>query len=249
MLLVYRGADGKPATVKSMRDWEKRRAETIRGMESVMGKLPADAKRCLLEVKTEEEVDCGTYVRRLVTYASEPGGRVPAFLLIPRDVLAGKRKAAAILCLHGTDDVLGHGTVVGLGKPNRGYAMELARQRGYVTLAPSYPLLAEYRPRPEQARLGQRYAESRGLGTTCAASISRSRCCSWIIPGDLRDDRPFGSAATIRSTPPCVRRPAQGDRGPSCGLDSYLDYYEGNPEELGPEKGWCAVDALHAEAG
>ena len=76
----------------------------------------------------------GRYVRRLITYASEPGGRVPAYLLIPKDVLAGKKKAPAVLCLHGTDNVIGHGTVVGLGtRPNRRYAMELA-ERGYVTL-------------------------------------------------------------------------------------------------------------------
>src|SRR5438128_10180105 len=55
-LLVYRGSDGKPAAVKSTLDWAKRRAEVVRGMESVMGKLPGDAKRCALEMKIEEEV-------------------------------------------------------------------------------------------------------------------------------------------------------------------------------------------------
>ncbi|MCA9099412.1 MAG: hypothetical protein KDA36_13540, partial [Planctomycetaceae bacterium] len=25
----------------------------------------------------------------------------------------------------------------------------------------------------------------------------------------------------------------------SCGLDSYLDYYDGNPKNWDPEKGWC----------
>src|SRR5438309_12101659 len=111
-------------------------------MQRVMGPLPGPEKKCPLDMQVEEEVDCGTHVRRLITYASEPGGRVPAYLLIPKDVLAGKKKAAAVLCLHGTDNVIGHGTVVGLGaKPNRGYAIELAK-RGYVTLAPNYPLLA-----------------------------------------------------------------------------------------------------------
>ncbi len=42
--------------------------------------------------------------------------------------------------------MIAHGVVVGLGDtPNRGYALELA-QRGYVTLAPNYPLLAKYQP-------------------------------------------------------------------------------------------------------
>ena len=41
---------------------------------------------------------------------------------------------------------MGHGVVVGLGgRANRQYASELA-ERGYVTLAPNYPLLAKYQP-------------------------------------------------------------------------------------------------------
>src|SRR5262249_48660552 len=71
-LLVYRGPDGNPVAVKTPGDWAKRRAEIVRGMESVMGKLPGDEKRCPPDPKTEEEFDCGTYVRRLVTYVSEP---------------------------------------------------------------------------------------------------------------------------------------------------------------------------------
>src|SRR5262249_53141590 len=67
-LLLYRGDDGKPHEVKSLDDWAKRRAEIVRGMETVMGKLPGKEKRCPLEPKLEEdEVDCGKYVRRLIT--------------------------------------------------------------------------------------------------------------------------------------------------------------------------------------
>src|SRR5215213_2728679 len=145
-LLVYRGDDGKPRPVKTVADWEKRRAEIVRGAEAVMGKLPGAETRSPLDPKTEEEVDCGKYVRRLVTYASEPGSRVPAYLCIPKELLKDGKKAPAVLCPHPTDDAIGHGVVVGLGgKANRGYAAELA-ERGYVTLAPSYPLLAKYQP-------------------------------------------------------------------------------------------------------
>lgn len=112
-LLIYRGTDGKPREVKTVEDWAKRRAEIVRGMEAVMGKLPGKEKRCPLDVKVEEERDCGKYIRRLITYASEPGSRVPAYLLVPKALLKGERKAPAILCLHGTDNVVGHGTVGG----------------------------------------------------------------------------------------------------------------------------------------
>ncbi|MDR3638606.1 MAG: acetylxylan esterase, partial [Isosphaeraceae bacterium] len=146
-LLVYRGPDGKTQPVRTTDDWLKRRGEILAGVQAVMGRLPGSEKRCALDVKVEEEVDCGHYVRRLITYASEPGSRVPAYLLVPKDALRNDGKRfPAVLCLHGTDNVVGHGTVVGLGsRPNRSYASELA-ERGYVTLAPNYPLLAKYQP-------------------------------------------------------------------------------------------------------
>ena len=77
-LLVYRGEMGEQLPVKTTEDWLKRRAEIVRGMETVMGKLPGKEKRCPLEMKVEEEVDCGKYTRQLITYSSEPGSRVPA---------------------------------------------------------------------------------------------------------------------------------------------------------------------------
>ena len=43
--LLYRGADGAVHPVKTPADWAKRRAEIVRGMESVMGRLPGEAKR------------------------------------------------------------------------------------------------------------------------------------------------------------------------------------------------------------
>jgi hypothetical protein len=89
-LMLYRGADGSPREVKTLADWANRRAEIVRGAEAIMGKLPGKEKRCALEPKLEEdEVDCGKYVRRLITYQSEPGSRVPAYLLIPKGTEKG----------------------------------------------------------------------------------------------------------------------------------------------------------------
>src|SRR5947207_10177021 len=70
-LLVYRGEKSEQVPVKTTADWQKRRQEILRGMQTVMGKLPGEEKRCPLEMKVEEEVDCGKYVRKLITYASE----------------------------------------------------------------------------------------------------------------------------------------------------------------------------------
>src|SRR5207245_8363980 len=56
-LLVYRNAQGHLLPVKSIRDWQQRRAEILRGAQQIMGPLPGKEKRCPLAVKVEEEVD------------------------------------------------------------------------------------------------------------------------------------------------------------------------------------------------
>jgi hypothetical protein len=232
-LLVYRGPDGKPVPVKTAEDWAKRRAEVVRGMESVMGKLPGNEKRCPLDPKTEQEVDCGTYVRRFITYASEPGSRVPAYLLIPKDVLQGKKKVPAILCLHGTDNVVGHGVVVGLGRANRGYALELA-QRGYVTLAPNYPLLARYQP--DLKKLGWESG-------TLKAVWDNMRGLDLLASLPFVDGSKMGTIGHSLGGHNSVYTAVFDNRlkviVSSCGLDSYLDYYNGDEKNWHPEKGWC----------
>src|ERR1039457_6281587 len=84
-LLVFHDRAGAIQTVHSKSDWQQRRAEVLRGMTAVMGPLPGKAKRCPLDVQVEQEADCGSYVRRSITYAAEPGSRVPAYLLIPKE--------------------------------------------------------------------------------------------------------------------------------------------------------------------
>src|SRR5262245_53801445 len=77
-LLLYRDRHGHPQPVENLRQWQRRREDIVRGMESVMGPLPGHAKRCALAMMVESETDCGAYVRRVITYESEPGSRVPA---------------------------------------------------------------------------------------------------------------------------------------------------------------------------
>jgi hypothetical protein len=234
-LLVYRGPNNELLPVKTTTDWLERRGEILAGAQSVMGKLPGNEKRCPLDMKVEEEVDCGSYLRRLVTYASEPGCRVPAYLCVPKRLLSGdSQKAPGVLCLHGTDNVVGHGVVVGLGsRPNRQYASELA-ERGYVTLAPNYPLLAKYQP--DLQALGWQ------SGTLKAVWDNQRGL-------DLLESLPFvkaGAFGTIGHSlggHNSVYTAVFDDRlkviVSSCGLDSFLDYYNGNEQHWFPEKGWC----------
>ncbi|MEO7317438.1 MAG: PVC-type heme-binding CxxCH protein, partial [Chthoniobacteraceae bacterium] len=126
-----------PQDMDDLLDFLSGGADILRGAQEIMGPLPGTEKACALDPQIVEEVDCGNYVRRLLTYASEPGSRVPAYLLIPKMALAGSR-ANAVLCLHPTENTLGHKTVVGLGGDSYGgrasYASELA-ERGFVTIA------------------------------------------------------------------------------------------------------------------
>jgi dienelactone hydrolase len=200
-----------------------------------MGKLPGDEKRCPLDMQIEEEVDCGTYVRRLLTFASEPGSRVPAYLCVPKTALEpNARPVPAVLCLHGTDNVVGHGVVVGLGsRPNRQYASELA-ERGYVTLAPNYPLLAKYQP--DIKALGWESGTLKAVWDNIRG-LDLLESLPYVKPGA------FGAIGHSLGGHNSVYTSVFDDRikvvVSSCGLDSYLDYYGGDEKNWYPEKGWC----------
>ena len=106
-------------------------------MQQVMGPLPGPAARGPLTVREDDAVDCGWYTRHCLSYASEPGSRVPAYLLVPSRPRGGRQLFPAMLCLHQTHP-LGQEVVVGLGhSPNDEYGVELVR-RGYVCLVPAY---------------------------------------------------------------------------------------------------------------
>ena len=220
-------------TATSPETWQPRRKTIFAGMEAIMGKLPGAEKRVPLEVKVEEETDCGTYVRRLITYTSEPGCRTPAYLCIPKAALAGK-KVPGVLCLHPTENTIGHKVVVGLGgKPNRQYAVELA-ELGYVTIAPSYPLLANYQP------------DLKALGWesgTLKAVWDNIRALDVLDSLDFVKHGKYGaighSLGGHNAVYTAVFDPRIQVIVSSCGLDSYRDYYGGNPAHWTPEKGWC----------
>ena len=237
-LLLRHDAAGATVPVRSTADWPARRAEIVRGMETVMGAFPGatSPKRVPLDVRIEEEIDRGTYVIRRLTYQSEPGSRTPAFLCLPKAALtATKRTFPAVLCLHPTDQTAGAGVVVGLGgKPNRQYASELAA-RGYVTLAPAYPHLADYAP------------DLKGLGYasgTMKAIWDNTRALDLLaaLPF-VKTSAGFGaighSLGGHNSLYTAVFEPRISVIVSSCGFDSYLDYYAGNPAVWKYGKGWC----------
>jgi dienelactone hydrolase len=192
-------------------------------MEQIMGPLPGKEKRSALEVKFSENIDCGSYIRQLLTYVSEPDSRTPAYLLIPKDALHFHVKFPAILALHPTDMEFGHRVVVEQLRNNyRAYALDLA-ERGYVVLAPAYPLMANYQP------------DLKALGYS-----SGTMKAIWdnVRGLDLLDSLPYVNRAKIGA----IGHSLGGHNAiytavfdsrikvvvSSCGFDSFVDYHDGN---------------------
>ncbi|WP_372897595.1 alpha/beta hydrolase family protein [Stieleria sp.] len=234
-LLLFRDPHGNPVPVQTPDDWSKRRRAIVEGMQSVMGRLPGAEKRCALDMQVVSAVQRPGYLEQLITYQSEPGSRVPAYLLIPDSVRKNSAgKTSAVLCLHPTDNQIGHRVVIDSdARPNRQYASELA-ERGYVTLAPSYPLLANYQP--DLQSLGWQSG-------TLKAVWDNLRGLDLLESLPFVDARGFGCIGHSLGGHNAVYTAVFDDRikviVSSCGLDSYLDYYGGDEARWLPEQGWC----------
>jgi hypothetical protein len=225
-LMAYADAHGQISAVRSVTDWQKRRASVLAAMQKVMGPLPN--RRCPLDIKVEDETDCGSYLRRKLTYASEPNGRVPAYLLIPKTTLPAK-KAPAVLALHQTRRE-GNKVVVGLAdSPDDAYGVALA-ERGFVVLAPAYPLLADYNPDLKQ--LGYQSG-------TMKAVWDNIRGLDLLASFPFVRTNGFGAIGHSLGGHNSVYTAVFDDRikivVTSCGLDSYRDYMDGNI------KGWTST--------
>ena len=183
-----------------------------------MGRLPGADRRCDLDVQVTEEADCGDYTRKFLTYQSEPGARVPAYLLIPKKRPA-QGKPFGILTLHQTH-ALGQKVVVGLGQsPNDEYGVDLAR-RGYICLAPAYPHLANYAPdlsKYESGTMKAIWDNVRGLellATYAGADPDRFGAIGHSLGGhNALFTAAFDERIKVVVT--------------SCGFDSFADYMDG----------------------
>ena len=139
-LMVYKDHTGEERPVETSADWALRRAHILANVQTVMGPLPDPSRRVPLDVTILEEQPTDDYTRIKLTFAAEPGDRVPAYLLMPNQI---EGTAPAMLCLHQTTGI-GKGEPAGLGgRPSLHYAHELAA-RGYVCIVPDYPSFGDY---------------------------------------------------------------------------------------------------------
>lgn len=139
-LLVVTDSERRQRPVRSPADWALRRSHVLAGMQRAMGRLPDPSRRVPLAIRTIETVQEAAYVRHRISFGTEPGDRVPAHLLIPKNK---QGPGPAMLCLHQTTRI-GKDEPAGLGgRPSLHYAHELA-ERGYVCLVPDYPSFGDY---------------------------------------------------------------------------------------------------------
>ena len=124
--------------------------------------------------------------------------------------------------------------MVGLGKnANRAYASELA-ERGYVCLAPNYPLLAKYQPDIkklgwESGTLKAVWDNIRGLDYLETLPFVNGKAMA-TIGHSLGGHNSVYTAVFDERLKVVVS---------SCGLDSFLDYYGGDEKNWQLERGWC----------
>jgi endonuclease/exonuclease/phosphatase family metal-dependent hydrolase/dienelactone hydrolase len=236
-LLQTPAPSGQTRIAKTATEWIPRKKSILNAMQSVMGRLPEFESLNVPEMELLEEIDCGDYVRRKILYRSQAGNRTPAFLCVPKAAFKKNAKPLpAVLCLHPTDNVIGNGVVVGLGgKANRQYASELAT-RGYVTLAPAYPLLADYQPDVkalgwESGTLLAVWDNIRGIDLLCSLPFVK-RDAIGAIGHSLGGHNAIYTAAFDKRIAAVVS---------SCGFDSYQDYYGGDQTKWIAGKGWTQL--------
>jgi dienelactone hydrolase len=121
--------------------WPTHRERILQGVRRVLGPMPKETVPLDPQVISEE--DCGSYVRRKMSIRVQPDDRMPAYLLVPKNL--NRRKVPAVVCFYGTTGGAGKLTTVGLsgGKPgtppekNRDYAVWMA-EAGFVAFAGDY---------------------------------------------------------------------------------------------------------------
>ena len=85
-LLEYAGENGKTESVITPADWNNRRDQILEGMQMAMGTLPDRQNLTELDVKILNETKGSGFIRQSITFAGEPGDRIPALLYIPKEL-------------------------------------------------------------------------------------------------------------------------------------------------------------------
>lgn len=120
--------------------WPGERERIRAAVIKLLGPFPSDTVP--LEPRVISETDCGSYLRRKISIQVQPGDRMPAWLLEPKNL---QSRAPAVICFYGTTSGAGKDTTVGLSGPspgtppvrNRAFAIDMV-EAGFVALAPDF---------------------------------------------------------------------------------------------------------------
>ncbi|MFO0927179.1 MAG: alpha/beta fold hydrolase [Gemmataceae bacterium] len=219
-LLSYRDDRGERRAVRTPADWPKRVAQIHAGMEAVMGPLPPPTD-LPLDVRVTGETPLRLYTRRHLTFVTEKGDRLPAYLLIPH---GGAGKHPAVVCLPGSSPP-GKDVPAGLTPDlDRAYAHELA-ERGYVCLVLDYPVRHTREYATDPAALGY-------VSTTMKGIVNHRRGVDLLRALPFVDGDAIGvighslgghNALVLAAFDPRVRAVVS-----SCGFNTFAKYMRGN---------------------
>ncbi len=122
--------------------------------------------------------------------------------------------------------------------------IKAAKKRGYVTLAPNYPLLAKYQP--DLKKLGWESGTLKAVWDNIRG-LDLLETLPFVKPGK------FGVIGHSLGGHNSVFTAVFDERikavVSSCGLDSFLDYYGGDEKVWMPEKGWTQTRYMPKLAG
>ena len=118
---LFKFYNGK--TVKSPRDWDKRKKEIFYRWNEMMGKWPPFIKRQKMEIL--ETTNKEGYLQHRISFNWLPGQKTEGYLLVPDGT--GKRPAVIVVYYEPE-------TAIGDGREHRDFALQLTK-RGFVTLS------------------------------------------------------------------------------------------------------------------
>jgi len=176
--------EGRPVVVKTWEDWERRRAEIREALLDILGR--PQVTRAPLAPQVLEEVELPNAIRRKVSYGSEPGERISAYLFLPKGL---RGRAPAVICLHQTV-TQGKDEPAGItGSPDLAFCPQLVAQ-GYVALA------------PDAVCFGERYHAGEPYHHYGDATPFAERHPEWSLMGKMVFD--VGVAVDYLQTLDCV---------------------------------------------
>ena len=153
--------------------WQQQRQRLHNQWLQRLGEPPARPSRLDARIETREALP--DHVRLLVSFASEDGDRIRAYLLEPNDLKKKERRPAVVVFHPTTTETLRE--PAGLGKRQEmALALQLVR-RGYVTLSPECFIMKNGGAKAQAAELARRRPGWTGLGKM---TFDAGRCLDYL---------------------------------------------------------------------